>query len=886
MPTKTKNRPRRATSYRPRSTSTRSRGGAKRGKRTQAESRRRLLWLGFAGLLALAISVPLTAPLLVGAFEGVLTLFGLLPLAVAAVIGTDVYLAYRVRPELTKTFARLWAGAHLAVLFAFGLAGFFTPSWNIGDVSFSEVTAGGNLGELMAGSPFGILAWVGVGLTGGGLLWPKGAWYVWQGFCAAGRGVRSLEIPQNIWRATVAFFTGLVPKDEEELEDDHLLDSPSRKTKSKVDGQLDQPIESNGDLGTAPTVSIDHEPPESQIMVTSPPGKKQRVRGGKPVSRAGWELPPIDLLATAADIEVRPVDNEIRARLIVETLASFGVDAKVVSINQGPTVTQFGVEPGWEVKTKRVQVRDEEGKPIYDKDGKPVIHNEVVSRTRVRVNKVTNLANDLALALAAPTIRIEAPVPGKPIIGIEVPNTTTSLVALRSVIESAAFQKANAATKLAIALGKGVSGEPVAADLTRMPHLLIAGATGSGKSVCINSIIASFLVHNTPEDLRLVLVDPKRVELAGFQEIPHLAFSHVIVDPDEIVGTLQAIIHEMDSRYRRFQQLGVRNLEAHNSHPRASHKLPHWVVIIDELADLMMAAPYEVERQICRLAQLARATGIHLIIATQRPSVDVVTGLIKANFPTRIAFAVSSQVDSRTIIDMAGADKLLGRGDMLFMPTDASKPKRLQGSYVSDEELEKIVKWWTDPRFRHLVPDKLDHLLDEASEEGKPEAADPLFDAAKDLARQHSRISTSLLQRRLHVGYPRAARLVDMLEESGIVGPAEGGQSREVLEIPPEEPAFEAPAQFEPAAEDEDDYEYEEEDDPEYEEELNAEDEAGDPEAEAELEEEGGPEDEGDYEKEGENEEDDEPEYDGDEDEDEDFDVPQSVEVDDDEPPF
>jgi S-DNA-T family DNA segregation ATPase FtsK/SpoIIIE len=251
-----------------------------------------------------------------------------------------------------------------------------------------------------------------------------------------------------------------------------------------------------------------------------------------------------------------------------------------------------------------------------------------------------------------------------------------------------------------------------------------------------------------------------------------------------VPGVLQAVIHEMDSRYRRFAEVGVRNIETYNKSPRATHKLPHWVVIIDELADLMMSSPYEVERQICRLAQLARATGIHLIIATQRPSVDVVTGLIKANFPTRIAFSVSSQVDSRTIIDTAGADKLLGRGDMLFMPTDAAKPKRIQGSFVSDQEIEKIVKWWSNDRFRHLAPDKLDHLLEEADEDdkaGSPAEDDPLYTAAKELAIQHSRVSTSLLQRRLHVGYPRAARLIDMLEDEGVVGPAEAGQSRQVI---------------------------------------------------------------------------------------------------------
>ena len=263
---------------------------------------------------------------------------------------------------------------------------------------------------------------------------------------------------------------------------------------------------------------------------------------------------------------------------------------------------------------------------------------------------------------------------------------------------------------------------------------------------------------------------------------------------DEVVGTLQAVIHEMDSRYRRFAEMGVRNIEGYNKSPRASHKLPYWVVIIDELADLMMAAPYEVERQICRLAQLARATGIHLIVATQRPSVDVITGLIKANFPTRIAFSVSSQVDSRTIIDGAGAERLLGRGDMLFMATDAAKPRRIQGAYVGDEEIEQIVDWWANDRFRHLAPDKLDHLLEEAEEEGasasKAAEEDPLYEAAKELAMEHSRVSTSLLQRRLHIGYPRAARLIDMLEEEGVVGEAESGQSRQVLVSSDRDPGF------------------------------------------------------------------------------------------------
>jgi S-DNA-T family DNA segregation ATPase FtsK/SpoIIIE len=641
-----------------------------------------------------------------------------------------------------------------------------------------------------------------VSLTSLGLLWPPAARAAGRASLATLRGLASLEIPQHAGEALRSFFTALLPENAEEEEDDTVAgpyvptldeewsqspqaaEDAERQPRTTAEADGEEPVET-------PPAALDTEEEDSVLVTSHPEEKPKSYQRSLPMGRpsnGGWELPPIDLLTETAEEELRPVDNEARAQLIVDTLASFGVNARVVAINQGPTVTQFGVEPGWETKTKTVIARDEKGKPVYDKEGKPQYRTEVVSRTRVRVNRITSLANDLTLSLAAPTIRIEAPVPGRPVIGIEVPNQSTSLVTLRSVTESTAFQKVAARSPLALSLGKGVSGEPVAADLGKMPHLLIAGATGSGKSVCINSIIGCLLMHNAPEDVRIVIIDPKRVELANFAHIPHLAFSRIITDVEDVLGTLQGIIHEMDSRYRRFASIGVRNIESFNKSPRATHKLPYWVVIIDELADLMMAAPMQVERQLCRLAQLARATGIHLIIATQRPSVDVVTGLIKANFPTRIAFAVSSQVDSRTILDGAGAEKLLGRGDMLFMPTDASKAKRLQGSFVSDAELDRIVAWWTNDRFRHLKPEAMDNLIAEAKEHAGEEVAreegdDPLYTAAKELAEQHSRVSTSLLQRRLHIGYPRAARLIDLLEEEGIVGQAEGGQSRPVLVV-------------------------------------------------------------------------------------------------------
>jgi S-DNA-T family DNA segregation ATPase FtsK/SpoIIIE len=801
MPVKTRSRPRaRPTSYRPRRPAPRR--GAARGtglKLPIAPGQSLLPWLAVGVVAALAVSMVWLAPHIVDAFEAVLRLFGIgLALLVAAAV-LDVRTAFRRSLSLDRTFLRVWAGLHLLLLTAFGLLGFYKPGWHVGGVSFAEVSAGGDAGRLFAGSVLGVFAWGVASLAGLGLLWPPVARAAGRASLALLRGLVSMELPQRAGEALRSFFTALLPENADEDEEG----TEGEPYVSNLDEEWSRPPQVAEADAELPPAAAEPEPDEfeeavagappeeeSEILVTSEPEEKPEtfqhtLPMGRPAGR-GWELPPIDLLTETAEEDIRPVDNEARAQLIVDTLASFGVNTKVVSINQGPTVTQFGVEPGWETKTRTVMVRDEKGKPVYDRDGKPQYRTEVVSRTRVRVNRITALANDLTLALAAPTIRIEAPVPGRPIIGIEVPNTSTSLVTMRSVIESTAFQRVAARSHIGLALGKGVSGEPVAADLGKMPHLLIAGATGSGKSVCVNSIIGCLLMHNTPEEVRFVLIDPKRVELANFAGIPHLAFSKIITDVEDVVGTLQAVIHEMDSRYRRFASIGVRNIEAYNKSPRATHRLPYWVVLIDELADLMMAAPFQVERQICRLAQLARATGIHLVIATQRPSVDVVTGLIKANFPTRIAFAVSSQVDSRTILDGAGAEKLLGRGDMLFMPTDASKPKRLQGSYVSDAELDRIVFWWSSDRFRHLKPDALDHLIDEAKTEAgeevdRDEAEDPLYEAARELALQHSRVSTSLLQRRLHVGYPRAARLIDLLEEEGIVSEAEGGQSRQVL---------------------------------------------------------------------------------------------------------
>jgi S-DNA-T family DNA segregation ATPase FtsK/SpoIIIE len=487
----------------------------------------------------------------------------------------------------------------------------------------------------------------------------------------------------------------------------------------------------------------------------------------------GWRLPPIDILDDAGDIEYGQPDNVQRARRIEEALKSYGVDSKVVQINAGPTVTQFGVEPGWDIKTREVRERD--------KDGTVATHIEEVSRTRVKVERITSLANDLALALAAPSIRIEAPVPGKSVIGIEVPNTVSGVVALRGVIETSVFQKIAAKSKLAIALGKGAGGEAGAADLARMPHLLIAGATGSGKTVCLNASICCLLMQNTPDELRLIMIDPKRVELTQFNSIPHLAVP-VIVNAEKALEALRWLEVEMDNRYQVLAKSGVRNIDGYNKDKRGREKMPFLVLIIDELADLMMAGYDEVERILCRLAQLSRAVGIHLIVATQRPSVDVVTGLIKANFPTRLSFAVTSQVDSRTILDMVGAEKLLGRGDMLYAPTEAAKPKRLQGCYVSDNETERLVYFWGSQKAEAVTEIKIEPVA--GTMPGvHPLPKDALMEQARRLVQDQEQISASFLQRKLQIGYPRAARLKELLDEE---------RAQAMPKPPPEPPSSES----------------------------------------------------------------------------------------------
>ncbi len=461
-------------------------------------------------------------------------------------------------------------------------------------------------------------------------------------------------------------------------------------------------------------------------------------------------LPPLSFLTKKEQKKNKKFEEEVEYNkvLLEKKLESFGIEAKVVNVVKGPTITRYEIEPPQGVK----------------------------------VSKILNLGNDIALALGAPQIRIEAPVPGKKVIGIEVPNKEREVVYIRELLESQAFQ--NTTRTLPLALGKGMGGQPVISDLVALPHLLIAGATSSGKSVCINSIILSILYKFTPKEVKFLMIDPKRVELSVYEGIPHLV-GPIVVDPKKAALALEWIIKEMERRFRIFADLGVRNLKGYNSivEDLAGYaKMPFIVVIIDELADLMMIAPKDVEESLCRLAQMARATGIHLIVATQRPSVDVITGLIKANFPSRIAFTVSSQIDSRTIIDMNGAEKLLGKGDMLYFPVGVFKPIRAQGAYVSDNDVKKVVEFL---RKKKTEEDDVDSIyLDEEELEREEVELDEDDELLKDALRviyTYNRASASLLQRELKIGYPRAARLIGLLEKKGYIGPQEGSKPRKIL---------------------------------------------------------------------------------------------------------
>lgn len=467
-----------------------------------------------------------------------------------------------------------------------------------------------------------------------------------------------------------------------------------------------------------------------------------------------WEYPPLTLLSDVSGQKAERGDVKKTAGTIESTLQSFGISAKVVEVNLGPAVTQYALNIALGTK----------------------------------VSKVTSLANDLALATEAPTgqIRIEAPIPGRNLVGIEIPNRGLEVVTLRTMLSSDIMAKNK--SKLAVSLGLDVSGNPVIADIAKMPHVLIAGTTGSGKSVMINSFISSLLFRASPDEVKLILIDPKRVELTGYNGIPHL-MTPVIVEVDKILASLKWAMEEMDRRYKKFAENGVRNIDSFNE-LSGFQAYPYVVIFIDELADLMAYAPVQVEDAIARLAQMARATGIHLVVSTQRPSVDVITGLIKANIPCRIAFNVSSMIDSRVILDTPGAEKLLGRGDMLFTPPENAKPTRIQGAYVSEKEVKKLVDFLKEknPPVEYTEEVTAEAMIiKKGNVSTGGDGRDPLFAEAVRIVCQYDRASASLLQRRLSIGYSRAARVLDQLEGEGVVGHAEGSKPRDVLVRDPEE---------------------------------------------------------------------------------------------------
>jgi len=526
-----------------------------------------------------------------------------------------------------------------------------------------------------------------------------------------------------------------------------ILEPPTamKKQAEKERGQtgLSSPSKKKGDISLAGAEVSSSETAKEEDEIIAFFSKDFTPEG------SSFRLPPLSILSRPHRVKNVRLSKDINEniRILEETLESFGVKAKVLQVSRGPAITRYEIQPP----------------------------------AGVKVSRIVSLADDIALSMAAPDVRIEAPIPGKAAVGIEVPNKEISMVHLRDLLEAQEFDQSG--SKLTMALGKDIAGNPIVADLAKMPHLLIAGATGSGKSVCLNTLIASILFKSTPDEIKFLMIDPKMVELATYNGIPHLV-SPVVTDPKKAATSLRWAVREMEHRYELFAAAGVRDITRYNKmfitkDPGSGGlPLPLIVVIIDELADLMMVAPADVEDAVCRLAQMARAAGIHLVVATQRPSVDVITGLIKANIPSRVSFAVSSQIDSRTILDMAGAEKLLGKGDMLFFPVGASKPVRVQGAYLSDREVEDLVNF-LKKQAEPVYDEKI--LIETPTEEETPEMEDELLAQAVYILIESGHASISMLQRRLHIGYARAARLIDIMEKRSIVGGYEGSKPRTIL---------------------------------------------------------------------------------------------------------
>jgi len=711
-----------------------------------------LVTLGILLLLATRLSGSVPYHLLRG-FQWTFGEFGAWSIAFALILLGAALMVLQERMYLPRAVP----GMALIFLAAIGMAQLTCRlPWNPGGLTDSP---GGLLGGAIAGvlSPLlGQLTWVVLiflALCGTALLTEIPLWVLVllpaKGLYLGGRwAVRTFQLRtlQRRERRRAALVEALQEAERRrrlhpEPEQPSIIPRPIKPPAARPT------LETEDEDESAPVVGVPSrkKPQQLEFGAMAPTGE-----GNRP-----YVLPSLDLLeipprsaASARD------DTTEKILLLEEKLRSFGIEAKVVGVERGPRVTRF----------------------------------EILPPPGVRISKITNLADDIALSLAALDVRVEAPVPGKGVVGIEVPNKELTLVSLREIIESEPLRKNK--SPLAFALGRDIAGHPRVADLARMPHLLIAGATNSGKSVCINSLLCSILMRATPRQVKLLLVDPKRVELSLFQQMPHL-IAPVAYDAKHAAGLLRWAIREMEERYEMFADKGVRNIVGFNeqSQMEGLEELPYIVIIIDELADLMMQAAAEFETSICRIAQLARATGIHLVIATQRPSVNVITGTIKANVPSRIAFAVASQVDSRTILDMNGAERLVGQGDMLYLPVDASKPARIQGAFVSEAEIHRIVehvKAQGRPFFTDEIVAIEEEALRGADREGGygDEPEDELFDRALDYIRTTKYASTSMLQRKFRIGYTRAARLMDIFEERGYVGPGQGSKPREVIFAP------------------------------------------------------------------------------------------------------
>ncbi|MEK6753800.1 MAG: DNA translocase FtsK [Chloroflexota bacterium] len=648
---------------------------------------------------------------------------------------------------------RRWFGwGSVLIIFGIGYLGYSIVKRDKGEVSWGRIIAL----ELASLLTLGLLAVSSgnnlfraeSGMDGGRLGWGL-VTLAWR-YMGAILGTLVLFL---LWAIAVATGFGLWQKLEAWLLQ-IAGEAPPIVTPTPVPVEAERSVEESAKSST-PKKKAQPLPPEFRTSLKS--SNKKDEKSLKQLPRAE-DLPPLSILLaeTAARADERTINQT--AGLIMKTLSEFGIPATVIGYRVGPAVTQFAVQPGF-IK-------------------KPGSDEEDAQQMKVRVAQIASLEKDIALALSAQRLRIEAPVPGKPYVGIEVPNTHSSVVRMKTLLESDSFYKGGA--PLTIALGRDVSGQPLIADLSRMPHLLIAGSTGSGKSVCITSIAACLAMNNAPEDLRMVMIDSKMVELIRFNGLPHL-FGKVETNLERILGVLRWVVVEMEHRYRLLESAHARDLDSYNrkvSRKVEGRPLPRIVVLIDELADLMMSAPDQTEHNLVRLAQMARATGIHLIVATQRPSTDVVTGLIKANFPARLAFAVASGIDSRVILDYTGAESLLGRGDMLFLNPEVGNPVRAQGVMITDMEIERIISHWqknTDTADETPPWEKLLQEPGENEDEG-------LVEQAISIVRHSQRASASLLQRRLRIGYPRAARLLDQLEEMGVVGPSQGGgKERDVL---------------------------------------------------------------------------------------------------------